>query len=126
MGKSLRLLEQACPICGCVNAVEGQADVQKLSDAWHWIYERRDQINRVGPAPFGYMPLWEGGKYAPPPEGLLWEREEGFEAALNNFANFGMLRKYSLDVIQSELNAHTADGRHIWLMNSIGNESQDA
>jgi len=72
------------------------------------------------------MPLWEGGKYAPPPEGLLWEREEGFEAALNNFANFGMLRKYSLDVIQSELNAHTADGRHIWLMNSIGNESQDA
>ncbi len=104
---------------------EHRSDVQQLTDAWRWIFERREQINRVGPALFGYMPLWEVDKYSPPPEGLLWERQEGFESALKNFADFGILQKYSLDVIQSELNAHTADCRQIWMMNPIGNESQD-
>ncbi len=104
---------------------EKRADVLSLKEAWRWIYERREQINRVGPAPFGYMPLWEVDKYTPPPEGLLWERGEGFESALNNFADLGILPKYSIDAIQSELNAHTADCRQIWLMSAIGNEPQD-
>jgi hypothetical protein len=104
---------------------EARSDDQSLKQPWRWIYERRDQINRVGPSPFGYVPLWKVDNYSPPSEGLLWEREEGFEAAVNDFADFGILRKYSLEVIQSELNMHTADCRQIWMMSPIGNESQD-
>jgi hypothetical protein len=104
---------------------EKRLDIQSLKEAWRWICERREQINRAGPVPFGYMPLWELGKYAPPPEGLLWEREEGFESALENFADFGDLTSYSLEVIQNELNAHTSDCRLIWMMSPIGNDSQE-
>jgi hypothetical protein len=104
---------------------EGRSDVQKLKDAWNWIYARRDQIDRVGPAPFGYVPLWELGKYSPPPEELLWEREEGFESALNMFADLGTLQQYSLQAIQSELNAHTSDCRQIWMMNPMGIRSEN-
>lgn len=105
---------------------EGRFDDESLKRAWQCIYERRNQINRVGPAPFGYVPLWEVDKYSPPPEGLLWEQEEGFESALNDLADFGILRKYTLETIQNELNAHTADCRQIWMMSPIGNEFRDA
>ena len=103
---------------------EARSDDQ-LRQAWQWIYLRRDLINRVAPAPFGYMPLWKVDNYSPPSELLPWEREEGFESAVNDFADFGILRKYSLEVIQSELNMHTSDCRQIWMMNPIGNASQD-
>ena len=39
---------------------EARFDDSSLKEAWRWVYERRDQINRAGPAPFGWMPLWEG------------------------------------------------------------------
>ena len=104
---------------------EARSDDQSLKQAWQWIFERRDRINRVEPAPFGHMPLWEVDTYAPHPQGLLWEREEGFESAINDFEDFRILRNYSLEVIQSELNMHTADCRQIWMMNPQRSSFED-
>jgi hypothetical protein len=104
---------------------EARSDDQ-LKQAWQWIYQRRDQINRVGPAPFGYVPLWNEDSYSPPPQPLPWEREEGVESEASDFfADCRILRECSLEVIQNELNMHTADCRQIWMMTRIGNASED-
>jgi hypothetical protein len=103
---------------------EARSDDRSLKEALQWVYEARDRINRAGPAPFGWMSRWEVGRYSPPPEKLPWEREEeGFD--LNDVADFGILRRLSVEVVQNELNMHTADCRQIWLMKSIGNAGQD-
>jgi len=105
---------------------EARSDDRALKEAWQWIYERRDQINRVGPAHFGWMPLWEVDKYSPPPERLPWELDEGeLDRAMDDLADFGILRRLSLEVVQNELNMHTADCRQIWLSKSIGKAGED-
>src|SRR5215471_2870116 len=103
---------------------EARSDDQ-LKQAWKWIYSRRDLINRVPPAPLGHVPLWKVDTYSPPPELLPWEREEGFESSVDDLADFRILRRYSLEVIQRELNMHTSDCRQIWLMDPVENASQE-
>jgi hypothetical protein len=104
---------------------EARSDKHSLKEAWRWVYERREQIDRTGPASFGSVPLWEVDTYSPLPEGLPWERKEGFEARIDDLVDFGAIQRLSLEVVQNELNMHTAECRQIWLMKSIGNSAQD-
>jgi hypothetical protein len=104
---------------------EARFDDRSLEKAWQWIHERRNQIDRAGPAQFGSVPLWKVDTYSPLPEGLPWEREEGFDARMEDLIDFGTMQKFSLEVVQNELNMHTADCRQIWLMKTIGNSTPD-
>jgi len=91
----------------------------QLRAAWQWIYERKDQINRVGPARFGYVPLWDG-TYAPPSETLPWASEHAFRDA-----HPAVLRETTFMVIENELNMYTSDCRQIWMRNRVGSEPDD-
>ena len=91
----------------------------QLRDAWRWIYQRIQDINRVGPAPLGHVPLWQG-TYAPPAENLPWESEGAF---LDTHP--GVLQETTFVVIENELNMHTSDCRQIWMRNRVGNAPED-
>ena len=104
---------------------ESRSDEESLKGAWRWIYERLDQINLVGPSSFGFVPLWEVHSYSPPPVGLPWELGGEFEAAIDELADFGVLRGLSLEVVRNELNMQTEDCRQIWMMTPTENASED-
>jgi len=105
---------------------EGRFSDGALRQAWKWVYDRREQLDRTGPASFGSVPLWKVDTYSPLPQGLPWEREEGFEAAIDDLVDFGSIQQFSLEVVLNELNMHTADCRQIWLLAPIGDSAQDS
>jgi hypothetical protein len=106
---------------GVMQLWESRLDEEALRQAWRWIYERLDQINRVPPAAFGAMPNWNFDKYYKFPGVFPWERG-GIGEGLQNPHSF--LLKTTHEVVHYELNLHTQECRQIWTMQPVG-RSQD-
>ena len=97
---------------GVAQLWEARSDHERLKDAWRWIHQRLDQINRVGPAPLGAVANWNLDKYHRYPGRLPWEGYGGPEGSLEEFKS---LRMTAVEVVGYELNLHTEDCRQIWL-----------
>jgi hypothetical protein len=96
---------------------ESRFEPEALKQAWRWIHERLDQVNRVGPAPFGATPNWNFDQYYKFPGVFPWDRTGGIEKGLQ-WAN-PFLRMAAQEVVHYELNLQTRDCDQIWVMQPL-------
>lgn len=100
---------------GVAQLWEHRFDQEGLKEAWRWIYQRLDRINRVGPAGFGAMPNWNFDRYHAFPGVFPWQR--GLEEGLQIPHPF--LLHTTRQVVHHELNLHTQrECRQIWTMHA--------
>jgi hypothetical protein len=105
---------------GIVQLWESRFDEDALKQAWRWIHDRLDRINKVPPAAFGAMPNWNFDKYYGFPGRFPWETEGGIEEGLREHP--AILLQTTHDIVHYELNLNTQDCRQIWTMKSVGDD----